>query len=243
MPLDKCTESHRAQIRCNSRPDPCHHFTNIASVKALHRSLNQEQGRSGSVPTMFTHRGLIPHPLKAMGAFPPTSVWAGWGFKVVTALKWCSTKSILCQDVALSVSIAAVYFLKIGNNNLIEPWPTVLAQPEQTRWSCSSKGLWNIKHKRGHATTASPSLPWLHKLQPAASLCECVLLDNCSDLHQANYGSILLSSGCCCTTTKLRSCLRFHLLIERPPRVWLTSWVGSTIFQRPVCWRNMLKES
>ena len=40
----------------------------------------------------------------------------------------------------------SVFFL-IGNNNFIESWPAVLAQPNQTRWDCSNKGSWNIKQE------------------------------------------------------------------------------------------------
>lgn len=49
-------------------------------------------------------------------------------------------KPILCQDVGFSVSIAEVWaFYLNGNNNFFESWPTVLAQPDLTRWGCSNE--------------------------------------------------------------------------------------------------------
>ena len=137
------------------------------------------------------------------------------------------------------------FFLLFGNNNFIESWPAVLAQPDQTRWGCSNKGSWNTKHKRGHVTTASPSLPWLHKLQPAAPLHGCVLPDhNCSALHEVDPGCILPTYGCLSTAAKLskRSCLRFHLSIERPLQ-GLIQTLGRLYHlpEAPVFCRSLLK--
>lgn len=57
----------------------------------------------------------------------------------------------------LSFYSCNVFFFKLETTTFFESWPVALAQSDQTRWGCSNKGSWNIKHKRGHMTAASPS--------------------------------------------------------------------------------------
>lgn len=84
----------------------------------------------------------------------------------------------------------------------------ILARGAGTAWpdqvGLFQQSLMKYQMQEGHATTASSSLPWLRKVQPAAPLHGCILLDHsCSDLSEVNPGSILPSYGCFSTAAKL----------------------------------------
>lgn len=95
--------------------------------------------QDGALMLWLHWNGVQAHSLPRCGLLSFYSCTVVWGFFVVV------------------VAVCFGFFL-IGNNNFIEFWPVVLAQTDQTRCGCSNKGSWNIKHKRGHMTTASPSL-------------------------------------------------------------------------------------